>query len=205
MPKMDRPSDASQDVLARFRAEVRPRNRRRQRRVAAVDRREPDGRAIARERSRGHGRPTDSPPKNRPARSTRPCDSPYIKGSELLLNRLKKRDWLLAVYRKNNRLHPQSAEIERRHKLSRIEFLREYYSTNRPVIITGMMDDWPAMRKWNLDYFARNFGDREVEVQMGRTAGANYETEREKYIQQDPIRRFCREGAHGRPRPTTFT
>ena len=81
--------------------------------------------------------------------------SPYIKGSELLLNRLKKRDWLLAVYRKSNRLHPQSAEIERRHKLSRDEFLREYYSTNRPVIITGMMDDWPAMRKWNLDYFGR--------------------------------------------------
>ena len=48
--------------------------------------------------------------------------SPYIKGSELLLNRLKKRDWLLAVYRKSNRLHPQSAEIERRHKLSRDEF-----------------------------------------------------------------------------------
>ena len=45
-----------------------------------------------------------------------------------------------------------------------------------------MMDDWPAMRKWDLDYFARQFGDRVVEVQMGRTAGANYETEREKYI-----------------------
>jgi hypothetical protein len=110
--------------------------------------------------------------------------SPYIKGSALLLNRLKKRDWLLTVYRKSNRLHPQSAEIERRHKLSRDEFLREYYSTNRPVIITGMMEDWPAMRKWDLDYFAQRFGDRVVEVQMGRTAGANYEIEREKYIQK---------------------
>ena len=110
--------------------------------------------------------------------------SPYIKGSELLLNRLKKRDWLLAVYRKSNRLTPSPSEIERRHKLSRDEFLREYYSTNRPVIITGMMDDWPAMRKWDLDYFGRRFGDRMVEVQMGRTAGANYETEREKYIQK---------------------
>jgi hypothetical protein len=89
---------------------------------------------------------------------------------------------LLAVYRKNNRLHPQSGEIERRHQLSRLEFLRDYYSTNRPVVITGMMDDWPAMRKWNLDYFSRSFGEREIEVQMGRTAGTNYEIEREKYI-----------------------
>ena len=109
-------------------------------------------------------------------------ESPYLKGSELLLNRLKKRDWQLALYRKCNRLHPESAAIEYRHRLSRDQFLREYYSTNRPVIITGMMDDWPAMRKWNLDYFAEKFGDREVEVQMGRTAGANYETEQEKFM-----------------------
>jgi Family of unknown function (DUF6065)/Cupin-like domain len=109
-------------------------------------------------------------------------ESHYFKGVELLRNRLMKRDWLMAVYRKCNRLHPASTEVERRHKLPRDEFLREYYSTNRPVIITGMMDDWPAMTKWNLDYFASNFGDREVEVQMGRTMGANYEIEREKFI-----------------------
>jgi hypothetical protein len=108
-------------------------------------------------------------------------DSPYVKSSQLLLSRLRKRDWVLAVYRKSNRLHPQADDIERRHRLSRTEFLGEYYALNRPVIITGMMDDWPAMRKWNLDYFAETFGDREVEVQMGRTAGANYEIEREKF------------------------
>jgi Cupin-like domain len=109
-------------------------------------------------------------------------NSPYVKGSTLLLNRLKKRDWLLATYRKLNRLDPHAAAIERRHRLPRAEFLEDYYSTNRPVIITGMMDDWPAMRKWNLDYFAENFGDREVEVQFGRNAGDNYEIEREKYL-----------------------
>ena len=61
--------------------------------------------------------------------------SPYLKGSELLRNRLRKRNWLIATYRKINRLHPRSSEIERRHKLSRQEFLRDYYTTNRPVII----------------------------------------------------------------------
>jgi hypothetical protein len=108
--------------------------------------------------------------------------NPFFKASELLLNRLKKRDWLLAVYRKCNRLHPQSAAIERRQKLSRDDFLAGYYSTNRPVIITGMMEDWPALTRWNLEYFSQKFGDRSVEVQMGRTAGTNYETQREKYI-----------------------
>jgi hypothetical protein len=108
--------------------------------------------------------------------------SPYLRGAQLLRNRLKKRDWVLAVYRKIHRLHPGSDDIERRYQLSRGEFLCDYYSTNRPVIITGMMDDWPAMKKWSLDYFAQNFGDRQVEVQMGRESNANYETEQAKHI-----------------------
>ena len=116
--------------------------------------------------------------------------SPYLKGSELLRNRLRKRNWLIATYRKINRLHPRSSEIERRHKLSRQEFLRDYYTTNRPVIISGMMDDWPAMRKWNLDFFHERFGEREIEVQMGRNAGTNYEIEREKFISKIKFSRF---------------
>ena len=59
--------------------------------------------------------------------------SPYLLAAERLTNRLRKRDWLLANYRKLNRLHPKSGEIERRHRISRDEFLAEYYSANRPV------------------------------------------------------------------------
>jgi len=116
--------------------------------------------------------------------------SPYLKGSELLRNRLRKRNWLIATYRKINRLHPRSSEIERRHKLSRQEFLRDYYTTNRPVIISGMMDDWPAMRKWNLDFFHERFGEREIEVQMGRNASPNYEIEREKFVSKIKFSQF---------------
>ena len=116
--------------------------------------------------------------------------SPYLKGSDLLRNRLRKRNWLIATYRKLNRLHPGSSEIERRHKLSRQELLSDYYTANRPVIITGMMDDWPAMRKWNLDFFHERFGAREIEVQMGRNAGTNYEIEREKFISKIKFSQF---------------
>jgi hypothetical protein len=101
--------------------------------------------------------------------------SPYLRGAELLRNRLRKREWVLSIYRKLNRLHPGSAAVQRRHKLPRDVFLSEYYSTSRPVIITGMIDDWPAMKKWSLDYFAERLGDREVEVQMNRNADAEYE------------------------------
>ena len=107
--------------------------------------------------------------------------SPYFRASELLHNRMRKREWILSCYRKLNRLLPSSGEVERRHRLSREDFLREYYSTNRPVIITGMMDDWPAMQKWSLDYFEEKLGDREVEAQMNRESGANYEINSDRY------------------------
>jgi hypothetical protein len=112
-------------------------------------------------------------------------ECPYLRGCELLRSRLRKRDWILAIYRKTHRLHPKSGEIERRHRLGRDEFLREYYSANRPVIITGMMEDWPAMRKWSLDYLAETFSEREVEVQMNRSsgdAGAQYEMNSERFV-----------------------
>ncbi len=108
--------------------------------------------------------------------------SPYLRGADQLRNRLKKRDWLLATYRRINRLHPEANVIPRRDRLDRAEFLNEYYSTNRPVIITGMMDNWPALSKWNLDFFETHFGERAIEVQFGRNAGENYEIEREKYL-----------------------
>ncbi len=117
-------------------------------------------------------------------------NSPYLKGTEVLRNRLKKRDWLLATYRKLNRFNPEFQSVPRRHKLSRGQFLNEYLSTSRPVIITGMMDDWPALQKWNLDFFAENFGDREVEIQFGRNSGENYEVEKHKYVKKFAMRDY---------------
>jgi hypothetical protein len=123
------------------------------------------------------------PPSESAAEIDLALQSPYLKAAERMQNRLRKRDWLLTTYRKVNRLHSGSGEIERRDRLSRAEFIDDYYSANRPVIITGMMDDWPALRLWGLDYFSQKFGDREVDVQIGRNAagGSNYEADREKY------------------------
>ena len=116
--------------------------------------------------------------------------SPYLRGVQRVCNRLKKREWLLAAYRKLNRLHPECGEISRRHKLSREEFLEGYYCANRPVIITGMMDDWPALQKWSLDYFDETFGDREVDVQFGRDASCKYEEDREAFRRRMIFSRF---------------
>lgn len=107
--------------------------------------------------------------------------SPYLAGARqgrsILHNRLAKRDWLLDIYRKLNRQRDGegSGAIERRHRLTRDEFYQQYYLANRPVIISGMLDNWPAMHRWNFDYLRQHFGEREVEVQMGRNRDVDYE------------------------------
>lgn len=105
--------------------------------------------------------------------------SPYLLGarqaSQRLKNRLKKHDWILDIHRTLNRQTPNSDVIERRHKLTHDEFYRQYYLLNKPVIITGMLEDWPAMTKWNFNYFKETVGDQEVTVQHGRTNDTNYE------------------------------
>jgi len=99
--------------------------------------------------------------------------SPYLKGASRLHNRLAKRDWVLGIQSRLNRLAP--AQVPRRERLSGDVFLEEHYRRNQPVIITGMLDDCVARTRWTLDYLSGHLGEREVEVQFGRDADPNYE------------------------------
>jgi len=53
-------------------------------------------------------------------------------------------------------------EIERVEKISRQDFVQNYVKANKPVILANLSKDWPAYRKWNLDYFAEELGEVEV-------------------------------------------
>ena len=79
--------------------------------------------------------------------------SPCLQGSARLRNRLRKRDWTLSVYGQLSRMRASGAAVERRERLTRDEFLEQYYFQNRPVIITGAFDSWPARTQWSFGYF----------------------------------------------------
>jgi hypothetical protein len=105
-------------------------------------------------------------------------DSPYLQGATRIKARLLKREWGYHVRRKLRRMHPSFGQIERRHRLPREEFFLNYYLCNRPVLITGMIDSWPALTKWNMDYLRMTYGDRTIQVQSERTPSRRYEIER---------------------------
>jgi len=67
-------------------------------------------------------------------------------------------------------------EIERRHFDSAPDFERYVGSARTPLILTGQMERWPALEKWNLHYFARHYGDVPLTVSVDlRDRGAVYD------------------------------
>jgi hypothetical protein len=65
--------------------------------------------------------------------------------------------------------------IERHANLSRADFQRDYLHANRPVILEGLVDQWPARHLWTPDYLIRRVGDATVEVMANRDADTDYE------------------------------
>lgn len=56
-------------------------------------------------------------------------------------------------------------------ELSYSEFVERYMEKNQPVVLTGLMDDWRAVRDWvirngqpNLQFFSSHFGSSKVQV-----------------------------------------
>jgi len=69
--------------------------------------------------------------------------------------------------------------IERLPCPSRTEFLERFVHPCRPVILTDVAREWPAMRRWSPACLRERFADLFVEIQAGRAAVANYEENKE--------------------------
>lgn len=54
--------------------------------------------------------------------------------------------------------------IDRRAKLSYLEYIHEYVRPNKPVIVTDAMENWEALGKWTPSFFRERYGSMEVQV-----------------------------------------
>ncbi len=87
------------------------------------------------------------------------------------INVLKRRD-LASLSAVENVFHtgllagilPQVPDIERRQKLSRQEFEKNYRKTKRPVLLEGLAEDWPAVKKWSFEHLVESCGLAQVTV-----------------------------------------
>jgi lysine-specific demethylase 8 len=64
--------------------------------------------------------------------------------------------------------------IPRAHAPSPEEFARRHQRPAVPVVLTGMMDGWPASARWSTSSFRERYGDRHVPVIPTRGGAAVY-------------------------------
>jgi len=70
---------------------------------------------------------------------------------------------------------PLYTHVEKRSRVSRDEFIERYVRGCRPVVLTDLAHDWPALKRWSFEEFKRRYGKTTVQVQAGRDADADYE------------------------------
>jgi ribosomal protein L16 Arg81 hydroxylase len=58
----------------------------------------------------------------------------------------------------------QLRAVDKVENISPEDFKKNYYEPMKPVVITGLVKEWPAYTKWNWDYFIKMVGNEEVGV-----------------------------------------
>lgn len=80
----------------------------------------------------------------------------------------------------NNERSRPSAIREHTH-LTAQDFFEDYYYENRPVVIRGYAQNWPASHKWTPDFIKENYGDVNVNITDDRLSNPNYDMQHEQH------------------------
>jgi hypothetical protein len=70
---------------------------------------------------------------------------------------------------------PGYTRVDKRANVSTDEFVSRYVRGCRPLVLTDVASDWPAMQRWSPQDLQARFGHLEVEIQGERNADPRYE------------------------------
>ncbi len=68
----------------------------------------------------------------------------------------------------------QLAEIPRVKNISKKDFLETYVKPQKPVVIEQLIEDWPAYKKWSLDYISEVAGNKIVPLYDDRPISSEF-------------------------------
>lgn len=87
-------------------------------------------------------------------------------------------------------LAPGYLQVDRRESVSEDEFLGRYVSGCRPLVITGLARDWPALQRWTPQALAQTYGHLPVAVQRRRHGDPGYEQNKDQHRSIEPLGEF---------------
>ncbi|NEQ80128.1 MAG: cupin-like domain-containing protein [Moorea sp. SIO2I5] len=71
---------------------------------------------------------------------------------------------IISQHKNNELVRTRISSVDRRSDLSYEEFVQEYASVGKPVIITNMTNNWEASKKWNYNFFKEKYGSLKCSV-----------------------------------------
>ncbi|NTX08384.1 cupin-like domain-containing protein [Myxococcus sp. CA040A] len=116
---------------------------------------------------------------------------PAVRHGQQAVSRRRELESLLEVRAAlHAQCHPglSPVAVDRLRHLAPDAFFERYYIPNRPVVIKGLLDDWPALTRWSPEWLAERFGDEEVEVMAGRDAEPDPDFHAERLRRTLPLR-----------------
>jgi ribosomal protein L16 Arg81 hydroxylase len=113
---------------------------------------------------------------------------PLFQTIAVLQRRIAKRDWTLGIHGRLANTRAGGLSIPRVDRITSAEFFEHFYAANRPVVLTSLVDHWPALTKWSLDYLAERVGDATVELQAERSAADDYELAKDRHKRTSSMR-----------------
>lgn len=77
----------------------------------------------------------------------------------------------------------KSIAVERRDSIANKEFIKDFKNTGTPLIISDLMQLWPAREKWNINYLKKIAGDQIVPVYSSKPAtGKQHQHAAERFM-----------------------
>lgn len=114
-------------------------------------------------------------------------NSPYLRAARRTAARLDKRDWTLGIYRHLASADPAQRSIPTVDRIAPERFYADYYHTNRPVKLTGLIADWPALERWTLDGIEARLGHVPITLQDRRESNSRYELDKDAHLNRVPL------------------
>jgi hypothetical protein len=103
------------------------------------------------------------------------AQDPLVAAGLARARRAEKLACLFTAFARQLRQSPIAEGVPVEDRISPARFYENYYYANRPVVIRGLMENWPALRRWSPAHFADRFGDETIEVTAEREGDPHFE------------------------------
>lgn len=115
---------------------------------------------------------------------------PAFKAARKYQELYRKLESVMANQQKLWASNPSYAVVEKRHSVSTDEFVERFVRGSRPLVLTGVTEDWPAMKRWSPQDLKERFGHLDVEIQAERSADPRYEENKLDHQRQVRLSEF---------------